>query len=139
MGSLDGPFVALLEQDGAYQACDGGFVREDAVDLGAALDLAVQALQRVGGVQLGSVLNREGHVGQHVGPRPVHQGGELRQLGAELVGGTPTPSAPAPLHGSDKRLGAWSSTGRPARGRLAVSREPGCLLCQDAALLAHPV
>ena len=91
MGSLDGPFVALLEQDGAYQACDGGFVREDAVDLGAALDLAVQALQRVGGVQLGSVLNREGHVGQHVGPRPVHQGGELRQLGAELVGGTPTP------------------------------------------------
>ena len=61
-------------------------VGEDADDLGAALDLAVEALDRVGRVQLGPVLLREAHVGEHVGLGLVHQRGELRDLGAELVG-----------------------------------------------------
>ena len=52
-GPLDGPFVVLLEQDGADEADDGLFVREDADDVGAALDLAVEALERVRAVDFG--------------------------------------------------------------------------------------
>ena len=55
-GALDGPFVVLFEQDGADEADDGGLVGEDADDLGAPLDLAVEALERIGRVQLGAVL-----------------------------------------------------------------------------------
>ena len=47
-GALDGPLVVLFEQDRADEAGDGGLVGEDADDLGAALDLAVEALERVG-------------------------------------------------------------------------------------------
>jgi hypothetical protein len=46
---------------------DGGFVGEDADAFGAALDCAVEALDRVGRMQLGAVLGREGHVGQDIG------------------------------------------------------------------------
>src|ERR1700730_6319409 len=63
----------------------------NADDLGAPFDLAVEALQRVGGVQLDAVLGREGHVGEHIGLGLVQEGGELRKLGAQLVGD------PAPL------------------------------------------
>jgi len=45
--ALDGPFVVLFEQDRADEPGDGGLVGEDADDLGAALDLAVEALERV--------------------------------------------------------------------------------------------
>jgi hypothetical protein len=38
------------------------------------------------GVQLGTVLGREAHVGEHVGLGLVHQGGQLGDLGPELVG-----------------------------------------------------
>ncbi len=44
----------------------------NADDVGAALDLLVQALDGVGGMQLGAVLAREGHVGQHVVFAGVH-------------------------------------------------------------------
>ncbi len=58
VAALHGRFVVLLEQNGADQADDGlgqvrcPSVREDADDVGAALDLAVQPLQRVGAVDL---------------------------------------------------------------------------------------
>src|SRR5437899_1275093 len=39
---------------------------EDADHIGASLDFAVDPLERVGGVQFGAVLRREGHVGEHV-------------------------------------------------------------------------
>ena len=44
----------------------------NADDIGASLDLAVQALDRIHRMQLGAVLGRECHVGQHVlfGIRP---------------------------------------------------------------------
>jgi hypothetical protein len=45
---------------------DAGFVREDAGDVGAPFDFLVEALERVGGMQFGVVLGREGHVGEHV-------------------------------------------------------------------------
>ncbi len=39
-GALDGPLIALFEQDGPDQARDRCFVGEDADKVGAALDLA---------------------------------------------------------------------------------------------------
>ena len=44
----------------------------NADDVGAALHLLVQALDRVGAVQLGAMLAREGHAGQHVVFAPRH-------------------------------------------------------------------
>ncbi len=79
------PLVVLLEQDGTDETGDGGFVREDADDLGASLDLAIETFERIGGVELGSVLGREAHVGEHVRLGVIHQDGELWQLGPELI------------------------------------------------------
>jgi len=62
--ALDSPFVVLFEQDGTDEACDGVLVGEDTDDFGAALDLAVEALERIRGVQLGSMLRREAHIGK---------------------------------------------------------------------------
>lgn len=39
---LDHPFVVLIEQDGADEPRNRGFVWEDADDIGSALDLAVE-------------------------------------------------------------------------------------------------
>jgi hypothetical protein len=47
---LELPFVVLLEEDGADEADDAVLVGEDADDIGAALDLLVQPLQRIGRV-----------------------------------------------------------------------------------------
>ena len=41
------PLIVLLEQDGTDETDDGVVVLEDAHDLGAALDLAVEALAGV--------------------------------------------------------------------------------------------
>ena len=60
VAALEQPLVVLLEQDGADQPGDAGLVGEDADDVGAPFDFLVQALQRVGGVQFGAVLGREG-------------------------------------------------------------------------------
>src|SRR6266850_8450049 len=45
------PFIVLLEQYRANQPNDGGFIGEDADDVGAPLDLFVEPLERVGAVQ----------------------------------------------------------------------------------------
>jgi len=66
--------------------------------LGAALDLAVDAFDRIGAVELDPMLPGEGHVGQHVGLGLVHDGGELGHLGADLVGNGP-PLADGRLRG----------------------------------------
>ena len=55
-------------------------------------------------VQLGPVRRGEAHVGEHVGLGLVHEGGELGQLGAELIGDL------APLR-------AWRPRRRPGRRR----------------------
>jgi|GEM_PF-5892079 len=49
-------FVVRLEQDGADEAVDGGFVGDDAADIGAALHLLVQSFQRERRMQLGPLL-----------------------------------------------------------------------------------
>ena len=48
----DGPLVILLQEDSADEANDCGFVWKDADDAGALLDLAVQAFERIGRMQL---------------------------------------------------------------------------------------
>jgi hypothetical protein len=73
----------------------------NAEHLGAPLDLAVEALQRVGGVKLGPVLLGEAHVGAHVVLGLVEQGREFGQLGADLVGDL----APLGLGGAGVVLG----------------------------------
>src|SRR3954451_18426429 len=55
-GALDCPFIVLFEQQRADKANDGMVVWEDADDLGPTLDLAVDALDRIDGMQLGAVL-----------------------------------------------------------------------------------
>lgn len=50
------PCVVLLEKHGAGQPESGSAVREDARDIGPALDLLVDPLERVGGSDLGPVI-----------------------------------------------------------------------------------
>lgn len=52
---------------------DGILVGEDADDIGAALDLAVEALKRIGRVQLGTVRGWEAHIGEHIGHGVIQQ------------------------------------------------------------------
>ena len=80
-GALDGPFIVLFQQQCADQAHHRLFVGEDPDDLAAALYLAVEPFERIGGMQLGAVLGREAHVGQHVGLSLVEQGGEFGTRG----------------------------------------------------------
>jgi len=61
----------------------------NADDLCAALDLAVQAFDRVGRVQLCPVFLGEGHVSQHVVLGVIHQRGEFGHLGPDLIGDCP--------------------------------------------------
>jgi len=42
--TLDRPFIVLFEEDGADEPDQRSLVREDADDLGSALDLAIEAL-----------------------------------------------------------------------------------------------
>ena len=48
--------------------------------------LICETLDWVGRVQLGPMLLREGHVGEHVSLGFVEEAGKLGQLGAELIG-----------------------------------------------------
>lgn len=71
--ALDGRFIGLFHEDGANEAGDRGFVREDADHLVPALDLAIEPLDGIRAVQLGAMPGG-GHVGQHIGFGIVHQG-----------------------------------------------------------------
>ncbi len=83
---MNSPLIVLLEQEGADQAGDRVFVREDADDLRPSLDLTVEALEWIGAVKLCPVRGREAHVGEHIGLGVIHQGGEPWQLRPELIG-----------------------------------------------------
>ena len=48
----NGPFVALFHEDGTDEAGDRSFVGKDSDDIGAALNLAVEAFDGVGTVEL---------------------------------------------------------------------------------------
>lgn len=74
-GPLDGPFVVLFEQNSSDKPLDGGFVGEDADDICPALDLAVDAFERIGRMSLGPMSGRERHIGQDIFLRTVHESG----------------------------------------------------------------
>lgn len=80
------PFVVLLQEHGAHETHDCRFVGEDRDHVGAALDLAVQAFERVRRVQLRPVLFREGEVGERVVLGLVHDLTELREALAQTIG-----------------------------------------------------
>ncbi len=73
----------------ADQAPDGVLVGEDSDDIGSAFHLLVQPFQRVGRVELGSVLGGEAHEGKHIVLGLIHEAGELFELGPELIGNVP--------------------------------------------------
>ncbi len=56
VAALHRPLIVLLEEQGTDEAHDGCFIRKDADHVGAALDLAVEPLERVVAVDLGPVL-----------------------------------------------------------------------------------
>jgi hypothetical protein len=58
----------LFGEECADQPDDGGAIREDADDVGAAADLFVQPFERVIAPQLPPVLLGEGGEGEQVGP-----------------------------------------------------------------------
>lgn len=70
----------------ADEAKGGVLVGEDADYFGAPIDLAVEALDRVGRVQVGPMLRLEGHLSEHIGLGLVEEAGKLEQLGPELIG-----------------------------------------------------
>lgn len=78
MGALDSPFIILFEEDGADELGDRRFVGEEADDLRPALDLAVEPLRQIRRMELGAMLHRESHIGEHIRLGGVHQGGKLR-------------------------------------------------------------
>ena len=85
-GALHRPFIVLLQQDGTDEPGDGGLVGEDADDLGAALDLAVERFERIGRVDFRPVSPWGSSCRPARRFRPVHQSGEFWHFGSELVG-----------------------------------------------------
>lgn len=78
--------VVLLEQHGADLASDGGFIQEDTDDVGTALQLPAQPLDRILRMQLGAVLGRKRHEGEDVVLALVHERSELRPALPDLIG-----------------------------------------------------
>jgi hypothetical protein len=71
------PLVILLQQQGTDEPDHGAFVGEDADDIGAAFDFAVETLERIGGMDFRPVLAGEVHIGEDVGFGLVEQAGEF--------------------------------------------------------------
>src|SRR5215813_7014764 len=61
-------------------------VGEDADDVGAALDFAIEAFQWIGAVDLRSVVFGKAHEGENIGFGLIHQDGKLCHLWSELIG-----------------------------------------------------
>ena len=83
---------------------DRVLVREDPDDVGSALDLLIQPLQRIRRMQLGSMLRGEGHVGEHVMLGLVHQPAEFLEPGPQLIGDVPPDLARRLAVGLDEGL-----------------------------------
>ena len=66
VAAADEPFVVLFDHDAGGEPDQRAVVGEDADDVGAAADLAVEALERVGRAQLRPVVGREGVEGEQV-------------------------------------------------------------------------
>jgi hypothetical protein len=104
--ALELPFLLLLQQLAAHQPGDRAVVGEDADDVGASLDLLVQALQRVGAPDLAPVLLREVQERQHVVTGGLHD----RQASGELLAqhlGNPLPVGAHLIEGLDQEHRLW--------------------------------
>jgi hypothetical protein len=84
------PFAVSFKQDRPNEANNAVLVGEDSDDIGAALHLLLEPLQWIAAVELGAVLCKKGHVGEHIGLGVVHEGSQLRPPGAELIGNMPS-------------------------------------------------
>ena len=111
------PFVVLFQQDSAYEAEDGGFVGEDPDDIGAPLDLAIEALDGIVRVDLGPVVFREGGVSEDILFGFIQQVSEFLHLWPQLIG---DPS-PLGLH----RFGVFLGEGRADEGADHAFATPG--------------
>jgi hypothetical protein len=60
------PLIVLLHEHGTNEPDDCLLIGEDSDNVGPALDLLVEALEWVGGVELGAVLGGEGDVGEDI-------------------------------------------------------------------------
>ena len=106
--SLNRPFVVLFQQDSTHQPEDGGFVGEDADHIRSPLDLAIEPLDGIVGVDLGPVVFREGGVGEDVLFGFIKKISEFLHLWPQLVGDP----APFRLH----RFGFFLGEGRADEG-----------------------
>src|SRR5262252_7837923 len=82
-GAIVSRLIVLFEQQRADETHDGVFVWEDADDVGAPLDLA---LERVDGVDFRLVILREGHEGQDISLGFIPERGKLWHLGTQPRG-----------------------------------------------------
>ena len=63
--SLNRPFVVLFQKDRVHESEDGGFIGKDSNHIGSPLDLAIETLDGIVGVDLRPVVFREGGVLPH--------------------------------------------------------------------------
>jgi len=77
--------VVDLDQQSTDETDDGGVVGKDPDDVGASLEFAVQAFDRVVGPDLGPVRGRERGVGEQVGLHLLEPVGDGGRVGAELI------------------------------------------------------
>lgn len=80
-------------------------------------------------VQLRPMLFREGHVGEHIRLRVVHDGGELRNLGADLVGDG------APLQARGFRVRQASPCAKAVAMKAETTRRPLLPACASTFLM----
>jgi hypothetical protein len=126
-GALNRPFVVLLDQDGSDEAHDRVLVGKDADD---SVRRLISPLSRPMGLQLGTMLRREGHVNEHVGLSLVQKGGEVAETGISwTLACRPRPSWRGTLAGfADLRW--WAS----ACAFLAPNVACGCAQAEAAAI-----
>jgi hypothetical protein len=81
------PLVILFDAEHPGEPDQALVVREDADDVGAPPDLAVEALERVGRTQLAPVVGRERVEGEDVGLGILQQCGDLGEPPVEVRDG----------------------------------------------------
>ena len=108
--AVNGPFVVLLKQDSTGETSDGGLVGEDADDVGAAPDLAVEALQRVGRRELGG-----GSLGKLIYAKASSRPGRSGRRASALWGATGRRLRATALRRHRVVLGEGSGDERPRR------------------------
>jgi hypothetical protein len=87
------PLVVLLDAEHPGEADQGGIVGEDADHVGAAADLFVEALERIGRAQLAPVISWERVEGEQVRLGVLEQRGDLAQRPFEMRDGFGEPVA----------------------------------------------